>query len=144
MKANEIKDALSVVKKEEQAIDECTSSIKALEEECARLKAKWEKLKVDRKAHEEEKVKKEKEAEEYKEMRIKLQEEIQQKKEDEQTKLKELDSIESERTLLQGNLDDLEKEKKARKEEEQKYATELKFLSKQEAEVKLRFIDVKK
>jgi len=144
VKANEIKDALSVVKKEEQAIDECTTSIKALEEECARLKAKWEKLKVERKAHEEEKVKKEKEAEEYKEMRIKLQEEIQQKKEDEQTKLKELDSIESERTLLQGNLDDLEKEKKARKEDEQKYAAELKFLSKQEADVKLRFIDVKK
>ena len=144
VKANEIKEALLAVKKEEQSIEECTTAIKALEEECARLKKKWEELKVERHVREEEKAQKEKEAEESKQARIKLQEEIQQKKEEEQLKSKEVESVESEQKLLQGNLDDLEKEKNARKDEEAKYASELKFLQRQMAEVKLRVIEPKK
>ena len=144
VKANEVKEALLAVKKEEQSIDECTASIKALEDECARLKEKWAELKIERQAREEHKLEKEKEAEESKEARIKLQEKIQQKKDEEQAKIKQGEEVEIERNLLQVNLDDLEKEKKARLVDQEKYASELKFLQKQMSEVKLRFIEQKK
>lgn len=142
-KAAKIKDALSAVKKEEKSIDECTAAIIALEDECAKLKKKWEELKVERSVREEEKIKLEKEAEQSKEERIKLQEEILAKKEEEQLKLKKVEGVEKERDLLQTNLDDLEKEKKARKADEEKYTTELKFLQRQLEAVKLRFIEPK-
>lgn len=142
-KATEIKDALSAVKKEEQTIDECTSAIIALEEECAKLKKKWGELKVERQVREEEKIQMEKDAEESKEARIELQEEIQQKKEEEQVKLRDVKHVEKERKLLQDNLNDLEKEKKVREVEEEKFTTELKYLQRVMDGVKLRFIDSK-
>mmetsp|Transcript_14218 Transcript_14218/g.34367 ORF Transcript_14218/g.34367 Transcript_14218/m.34367 type:complete len:614 (-) Transcript_14218:332-2173(-) len=142
-KATKIKDALSAVKKEEQSIDECTSAITALEAECAKLKKKWEELKVERGVREEEKLKLEREAEQSKEERIALQEKILLKKEEEQVKLQKVEGNEKERNLLQINLDDLEKEKNARAEEEEKYTTELKFLQRQLDAIKLRFIEPK-
>merc|ERR1712029_719745 len=114
VKANEIKDALSAAKKEEQSIDECTSAIIALEEECARLKKKWEELKVER------------------QVRV-----------EEQSKLRSIEGFGKERSLLEENLKDLENEMKAREEDEEKYVMELKFLQKQLDAVKLRFIEPK-
>lgn len=144
IKANEIKEALTMAKKEEQSIDELTMSIKALEEECARLKTKWEHLKIERKVREEEKAKNEKAAEQSKEERIRLQDEILNKKDECQSKLKEMESVEKEQYLLKSNLDDLEKEKKAREVEEMKYTTELRFLQRQFDAVKLRIMEQKK
>mmetsp|Transcript_33980 Transcript_33980/g.62577 ORF Transcript_33980/g.62577 Transcript_33980/m.62577 type:complete len:636 (+) Transcript_33980:126-2033(+) len=144
VKANEIMEALSVVKKEEQSIEECTSAIIELEEECARLRRKWEELKVERQVREEEKQEKEQEAERKKEKRIQLQEEIAAKKAEEQSTLAEVESVEKERSLLEDNLKDLGKEKEAKEAEEARYAEEMKFLDKQLNAVKLRFIEPKK
>jgi chromosome segregation ATPase len=142
-KADEIKEALAMAKKEEESIDECTMSITALEEECARLKKKWEELKIERKVREEEKAQKENAAEQSREERIRLQEEIQRKKEEYQAKLKEVENVERERTLLKSNLNDLENERMAREAEEAEYTTELKFLQMQFDAVKLRVMEKK-
>ncbi|KAL9185776.1 hypothetical protein ACHAXT_003553 [Thalassiosira profunda] len=144
VKQSEIKEALSNAKKEEQSIDQVTADIIALEEECARLKKMWEQLKVERAAREGERLRNETKAEESKEERIKLQEEIATKKSEEQSKLRDIESVEKERSVLQGNLDNLEQEKKARKAEEDKYSNELAFLQRQMEAVQLRFIDRKK
>lgn len=143
-KATKIKETLTAVKKEEQSISECTSVILSLEEECTRLKQKWEELKVERQVREEEKVQLENQAELAKEERMKLQEEITLKKEEESIKLKEVEGVENERGLLQDNLNDLEKEKKAREVEGEKYSMELKFLQRLMDGVKLRFVDTRK
>ena len=144
IKANEIQEALAMAKKEEQSIDELSMSIKTLEDECARLKTKWEHLKIERKVREEEKAKKEKAAEQSKKERIRLQDEILNKKDEYQSKLKEMESVEKEQNLLKSNLDDLEKEKKAREVEEMKYTTELRFLQRQFDAVKLRLMEQRK
>merc|ERR1712127_873223 len=143
VKANEIKEALSMVKKEEQSIEECTAAIIVLEEECASLKKKWEELKVERQVRAEEKTKKENEAERNKEERIRLQEEIAAKKAEEQSTLKDVEGVEKECSLLQDNLKDLGKEKAAKEAGEAKYAEEMKFLQKQLDAVKLRFVEPK-
>lgn len=142
-KANEIKHALSLVKKEEQSIDECTSAIFALEEEIAKLQKKCGELKIERQVREEEKAQKEKEAEQRREERIRLQEEIQQNKEAQQLKLKEIENSEKERNLLQSNLNDLKKEKNARENEEESFNEQMKFLRRQLEAVKLRFMERK-
>ena len=141
LKANEIKQVLSLVKKEEQSIDECTSAIFALEEEIDKLQKKCAELKIERQVREEEKVEKEKEAEQRREERIRLQEEIQRNKEAQQVKLKEMENSENERNLLQSNLNDLTKEKKAREDEEESYNVQLKFMRRQLDAVKLRFME---
>lgn len=143
VKANEIKEALSMVKKEEQSIEECTTAIITLEEECARLRKKWEDLKVERQVREEEKMQNEKEAESNKDERMKLQEEIAAKKAEEQSTLKDMEGVEKERSLLQDNLNDLGREKEAKEKEEAKYGLELKFLQRQLDAVKLRFVELK-
>ncbi|KAL3826939.1 hypothetical protein ACHAXA_006019 [Cyclostephanos tholiformis] len=140
-KANEIREALAMAKQEEKSIDELTMAIRALEDECARLKKKWEELKIERKVREEEKSQKEKTAEQLREERVRLQDEILTKKEEHESKLKEMESVEKERSLLKSNLDDLEKEKKAREEEELKIATEVRFLQRQFDAVKLRLME---
>ena len=61
-----------------------------------------------------------------------------------QSKLKEMESVEKEQYLLKSNLDDLEKEKKAREVEEMKHTTELRFLQRQFDAVKLRIVEQKK
>ena len=132
-----------MVKKEEQSIEECTSAIVTLEEECAKLKKKWEELKIERQARQEEKVKLEAKAEGTKEARVKLQEEIAEKKVEEQIKATASGEVEKEKHLLQDNLQDLEKEIAERKTEEDKYSSAIKFLHKQEEAVKLRFIETK-
>lgn len=142
-KAAEIKNALAMAKKEEQSIADCTSSIVALEEECARLRKQWEELKVERSVREEEKAQKEKDAKMAEQERIALQEEIVAKKEEEQSTLKGLESVESEKKLLQDNLDGLGKERQEREEEGQKYGKELSFLQKMLDAVKLRFVEQK-
>ncbi len=141
VKASEIKQVLTLVKKEEQSIDECTSAIFALEEEIAKLQKKCEELKIERQVREKEKANKEKKAEQHREERIRLQEEIQQNKETHQMKLKEIENSEKERSLLQSNLNDLTKEKKAREEEEETFDSQLKFMRRQLDAVKLRFMD---
>lgn len=141
LKANEIKQVLSLVKKEEQSIDECTSAIFSLEEEIAKLQKKCDELKIERQVREEEKAQKEKEAEMKREERMKLQEEIQRNKEAQQLKLKEIDNVEKERGLLQSNLNDLTKEKKAREEEEETVNAQLKFVHRQFDAVKLRIME---
>ena len=143
-KAKEIREALAMSKKEGQSIDELTMSIRALEEECARLKKKWEELKIERKLREEEKSQMEKTAEQRREERVRLQEDILKKKEERQLKLKDMENVEKERSLLKSNLDDLEKEKKAREVEETKIATEVKYLQKQFDAVKLRLMEQRK
>jgi len=142
-KANEIKEALSVVKKEEQSIEECTSAIIELEEECARLRNRWEELKVERQVREEEKQEQEQEAERKKEERIQLQEEIGAKKAEEQSTLAEVENVKKERSLLEDNLKDLRREKEAKEVEEARYAEDMQFLDKQLNAVKLRFIEPK-
>lgn len=141
VKASEIKQVLSLVKKEEQSIDECTSAIFALEEEIAKLKKKCEELKIERQVREEEKANMEKKAEQHREERIRLQEEIQQMKEAQQMKLKEIENSEKERSLLLSNLNDLTKEKKAQEEEEETFDLQLKFMRRQLDAVKHRFME---
>mmetsp|Transcript_17620 Transcript_17620/g.37240 ORF Transcript_17620/g.37240 Transcript_17620/m.37240 type:complete len:615 (+) Transcript_17620:126-1970(+) len=143
VKANEIKEALSLVKKEEQSIEECTQDIVALEAECARLKKKWEELKVERQVREDEKLEKEKEAEQNKVEREKLQDEIAAKKAEEQSATKELEALEKERLLLQDNLCDLGREKEAKEKDEAQCETDLKFLQKLINAVQQRFIEPK-
>jgi len=143
VKVDEIKEALSVIKKEEQSMEECTAEILALETECARLKKKWEELKMERQVREEEKLGKEKEAEQKKEERIRLQEEIAAKKAEEQNTLESIEEVEKERSLLQENLADLGKEKKAKEEAEGKYEEALKFMQRTLDSVKLRIIEPK-
>lgn len=142
-RAGEIKEALEAAKKEGQSIEECTAEIIALEKECARLKKKWEELKVERKVREEERQKMEAKAEKSKEERMNLQEEIAGKKEDEKSKLEEIEGVEKERSLMEGNLGDLVKEIGAREAEEQKHGAELKFLQRQFEAVELRFVEPK-
>ena len=79
-KAEAIKSALDSARKEDESIGECTKSIIALEEECARLKRQWEELKVERAVREEERLKFEKAAANAKGEHEKLQEEISAKK----------------------------------------------------------------
>lgn len=140
-KADDIKEALAVIKKEEQSINECTVSITALEKECVRLKKRREELQIERRVREEEKSNKEKEAEMGRDERIRLQEEIQQKKVEYQSKLKDMEDLEKERNLLQSNLNDLEQEMQAREVEETRYSTELRFSQRQIDAVKLRFME---
>jgi len=144
IKVDEIKEALSTVKKEEQSMEECTTEIVALEIECARLKTKWEELKMERQVREEEKLGVEKEAERKKEERVRLQEEIAAKKAEEQITLKSTEEVEKERSLLQENLDDLGKAKKVKEEAEGKYGEALKFMQRQLDAVKLRLVEPKK
>ena len=73
-----------------------------------------------------------------------MQDEILNKKDEYQSKLKEMEGVEKEQYLLKSNLDDLEKEKKAREVEEMKYTTELRFLQRQFDAVKLRIMEQKK
>lgn len=143
VKANEIKECLTAVKKEEQSIDECSKHIVALEEECARLKKQWEELKIERSVRLEEKTKLEQKAEITQKERIQLQEEIQNKREEEKVKSTQQQSLEKDQRLMQENLNDLEKEKSAREAEEVKCLEELKFLERQMDVVKLRFIEPK-
>ena len=142
-KAKEIKRSLSLVKKEEMTIDEVSSAIIALEEECARLKEKWEELNIEKHVREEEKRKFETEAEERQKERMRLQEEIAAAKEKEKGMVAEVESLARDQLLVRQNLEDLEKERKAREVEEGKYAEEVKFLQKQVDAVKLRFIEPK-
>lgn len=141
VKVAEIKEALSAVKREEQSMKECTTDILALENECARLKKKWEELKVERQVREEEKLEKEKEAERNKEQRVGLQEEITAKKAEEQNRIKDIEEVENERSLLLENLADLGREKKAKEEAEGKHGEALKFMQKMLDAVKLRLIE---
>ena len=143
VKANEIKDALSAVKKEEESIDSCGKQIAALEEECARLKKQWEELKIERQVREEEKTQLETKAETCRQERVKLQEEIAHKKEEEKSKLEALVSLEKDQNLLNDNLTDLEKERSARAAEEETYTKEISFFQRQVDALKLRFIEPK-
>mmetsp|Transcript_28879 Transcript_28879/g.68795 ORF Transcript_28879/g.68795 Transcript_28879/m.68795 type:complete len:618 (-) Transcript_28879:955-2808(-) len=142
-KAEAIKSALDAARKEDESIDDCTKSIIALEEECARLKRQWEELKVERAVREEERLKFEQAAANAKGERENLQEEISAKRGEEQGKLKHLEGLESERKLLENNLIDLTAEKKAREDEGDGYAGEIKFLNLMMEKVKLRFVDIK-
>jgi predicted nucleic acid-binding Zn-ribbon protein len=142
-KANEIKDTLSMVKEETDAIDKCTSSIIALEEECARLKKQWEDLKVEKQAREEERLKLEQKAETSQKERLRLQEEIAAKKEEAKAKLANVQESEKAQQSMQTNLEDLVKEIGARNADEEKYAEEIKFLQKMNDAVSLRFIEPK-
>lgn len=142
-KANEIKETLSAVKKEDQSIESCSKQIVALEEECARLKKQWEELKLERQIRQEEKVQLETKAEACRQQRVQLQEEINAKKEEEKSKSAELASLEMDLSLIRDNLNDLKKEKRAREAEEKSYSDELSFFQKQIAAVKLRFIEPK-
>ena len=139
-KAEAIKAALDSARKEDESIVECTKSIIALEEECARLKRQWEELKVERAVREEERLKFEQAAANAKDEREKLQEEISAKRGEEQGKLKHLEGLESERKLLEGNLTDLSAEKKAREDEGDEFAREIKFLSGMMALLSLRVL----
>jgi hypothetical protein len=143
VKANEIKDALAAVKKEEESIDSCSKQISALEEECARLKKQWEELKIERQVRQEEKTELENKAEACRQERIQLQEEITAKKEEEKSKLAALSSLEKDRSLMNENLADLEKERSAREAEEKSYAQEVSFFQRQIDAVRLRFIEPK-
>jgi len=140
-KANEIKDSLSQAKKEEQSIQECTTVIIALEEECAQLKKKIAELKIERTVREEDLVNKERDAEKCRDERIQLQNEIQQKKQEYQSKLMDMDGLEKECVLLQSNLNDLEKERQVHVVEENNIIADLKFLQRQIDAVKLRFME---
>jgi len=138
-----IKEKLKLVKKEEETIDEVTSAIIALEEECARLKKKWEELNIEKSVREEEKAKFEKEADEQKQERMQLQEEISAKLAEEKEIQKSLEALEKDEELIKENLADLEKERKAREEEVVTFAEEIKFLQKQLDAVRLRFVEPK-
>ena len=142
-KANEIKDTLASVKEESDSIDKCTSSIFALEEECARLKKQWEELKVERQAHEDERLKLEQKAEERQKERLQLQEGIAARKEEAKALAAKLQDSEKVKESMQTNLADLEKAMSARKADEEKYEKELKFIQKIEAAVSLRFVEPK-
>jgi hypothetical protein len=142
-KANEIKDTLALVKNESDSIDKCTSSIIALEEECARLKKQWEVLKVERQAHEDERLKLEQIAEKRQKERLQLQLEIAARKEEAAKLQAKLEESEKVKVSMQTNLEDLEKEMSARKADEEKYENELKFIQKLEAAVTLRFVEPK-
>lgn len=120
-----------------------TKAIIALEEECARLKKKWEELNIEKNAREEEKAKFEKEADERKQERMQLQEEISAKLAEEKEIQKSLEALEKDEELIKENLADLEKERKAREKEEVKFAEEIKFLQKQLDAVRLRFVEPK-
>ncbi|KAL3785601.1 hypothetical protein HJC23_004749 [Cyclotella cryptica] len=142
-KANEIKETLSAVKKEEQSIESCSKQIVALEEECARLKKQWEELKLERQVRQEEKVQLETQAEACRQQRIQLQADIVAKREEEKSKSAELASLEMDLSLMRDNLNDLEKEKNARRAEEKSFVEEVSFFQKQLDAIKLRFIEPK-
>ena len=142
-KANEINDTLALVKTETDSIDNCTTSIIALEEECARLRKQWEELKVEREAHEKERLKLEQQAEVRQKERLQLQEDIAARKEEAAKLAAKLQESEKVQESMQSNLADLETEMKARKDDEEKYEKELKFIQKLEAAVALRFVETK-
>eukprot|EP00986_Skeletonema_menzelii_P002911 scaffold844_cov142-Skeletonema_menzelii.AAC.2 len=142
-KANEIKDTLALVKVEADSIEDCTSSITALEEECARLRKQWEELKIKRQAHESERLKLEQQAELRQKERLQLQEEIAAKKEEAAKLAAKLNESEKVKESMESNLADLETEMNARKADEEKYENELKFIKKLEAALALRFVEQK-
>ncbi len=142
-KAKDIKDTLALVKVETDSIKDCTSSIIALEEECARLRKQWEELKVKRQAHESERLKLEQQAEERQKERLQLQEDIAAKKEESATLAAQVQESEKVKQSMESNLADLETEMNARKADEEKYENELKFIKKLEDAVALRFVEQK-
>ena len=142
-KANEIKDTLALVKVETDSIEDCTSSIIALEEECARLRKQWEELKVKRQAHEKERLKLEEQAELRQKERLQLQEEIAARKEEAAKLVAKVNESEKVKESMESNIADLDSEVNAKKAEEEKYENELKFIEKLEAAVALRFVEQK-
>ena len=142
-KAQEIKDTLVAVKREEESIDSCSRQILSLEEECAKLKKQCEGLKIERQVRLEEKTQLEMKAETCRQERIQLQGEISTRKAEEKTKLAALTSLEKDHLLMNDSMNDLEKERHSKADEEASYAKEVSFFQKQIDALKLRLIEPK-